>query len=968
MKCSNCGEELPKGSLICPRCGTRQTANANSGGNGGNNGGGNNRKNSSGGNGNKKIIGLVAAAVLVVVGVVFGVVKLNKSNNSYFTHNTTFEKDNLSIADENTLRYRDVSPNKSFNVGSEKGYIDVKIVDESGATPNFNIEKTNKNDRYIIKPENIWENTHTYYLSLGNYTYFTDEDMYKFNRIIFTIEKEEVEDYVFNHKIIDTISNPNIKTNVGDVVKYLDKNGKETYGKIIINSDGTKGYEEPSLVELFEKIEINKSYEADYEGIVWNENAVQEFLYDVAQSSIFDSLCMTAYADTFTDKIDFADGIIKQNTKGTKVKITLKDAKVKYENTKDGIKASLEDIGVNKLCKIDLSAKAKEKTDNTFKNISNDVKSNKILELSLGITFKDDDGKLFGKTVPKGTEIGLEFTKKIALVLKYDIDAGWLYVNSFDIQLLYGEGDSIEASAKIKYKALKSEEKPIIDITKGNTELWYKKDFLQTEKIFQLLTIPIPLPPAISAVLHPSVELQVKANLLTEGNLKYKTGNFNKSKYGIEYLKGELVFSKVIDISGDSSFSLEGKINGKGGIAAIARIKIGALQTYPVDLSINAEGGAYFKGNGTFEIKSSKSLVVEESLNIDFNEVKVSADIGASLPPDSNKVEASGTLDLEMGMYIDAYLDGKINIIKPIVNDRVYFFNKEIPFTQQTLTTEPENISATYVGDIGSIKNFGPYSFIVVDKNIENGTALLVAVNGVESKPYYVGNDGINTATLTWANSSLRKYLNGDFLKKFESGDLSAIYECEVKAEDNPRGVKGGEDTTDKVFILSKSELEKYFKKKEDRQLKASNEAVSQGAYVCAEDNKDKNYVKGNTVYWVRNPGTLLSAMNVNSDGSINEIGPDVGRKDICVRPAMWIRYTTEGKKLSERLKDVNDGIINNNLSNYSASGGGGGGTRLSNYSAGRGGGHSGGGGHGGRARVEGGNGTSGGSSGGGTR
>ena len=105
MRCSNCGAELTNGSLICPRCGARQAGGGN-GGNGKVRNGGNGRN---GGGG--KIVAIVAALILVAVGTIVGinVTRNNTNASSSFTHDTTFNKDNLTITDENTLRYRDVA-------------------------------------------------------------------------------------------------------------------------------------------------------------------------------------------------------------------------------------------------------------------------------------------------------------------------------------------------------------------------------------------------------------------------------------------------------------------------------------------------------------------------------------------------------------------------------------------------------------------------------------------------------------------------------------------------------------------------------------------------------------------------------------------------------------------------------------------------------------------------------------------
>lgn len=57
---------------------------------------------------------------------------------------------------------------------------------------------------------------------------------------------------------------------------------------------------------------------------------------------------------------------------------------------------------------------------------------------------------------------------------------------------------------------------------------------------------------------------------------------------------------------------------------------------------------------------------------------------------------------------------------------------------------------------------------------------------------------------ITWADCSLRKYLNGEFYDKFNTTDKSRIIPVINKNHDNQwYGSNGGADTQDSIFILS---------------------------------------------------------------------------------------------------------------------------------------------------------------------
>ena len=117
----------------------------------------------------------------------------------------------------------------------------------------------------------------------------------------------------------------------------------------------------------------------------------------------------------------------------------------------------------------------------------------------------------------------------------------------------------------------------------------------------------------------------------------------------------------------------------------------------------------------------------------------------------------------------------------------------------------------------------------------------------------------------------------------FNSKEQEKILTTTVKAEDNSKyGTEAGEDTEDKVFLLSIDEAENLFFSREDRQCKPTEYAVSQGVW--------KHEDMGNCNWWLRSPGyNSFLASGVYSNGYAFHLGSNVCYFNLGVRPAMWL-------------------------------------------------------------------------------
>ena len=103
-----------------------------------------------------------------------------------------------------------------------------------------------------------------------------------------------------------------------------------------------------------------------------------------------------------------------------------------------------------------------------------------------------------------------------------------------------------------------------------------------------------------------------------------------------------------------------------------------------------------------------------------------------------------------------------------------------------------------------------------------------------------------------------------------------------IKNEDNSEnGTSGGNDTEDKVFLLSEKEAETLFSNDEERIAKATEYAEKSGVYV----NEKKA-----AWWWLRSPGSSSRrAAGVLDDGWIFVDGYYVDSNDAGVRPALHL-------------------------------------------------------------------------------
>ena len=169
-----------------------------------------------------------------------------------------------------------------------------------------------------------------------------------------------------------------------------------------------------------------------------------------------------------------------------------------------------------------------------------------------------------------------------------------------------------------------------------------------------------------------------------------------------------------------------------------------------------------------------------------------------------------------------------------------------------------------------------PIEWIVMKK--EGNQVLLLSKYVLDAKPY-----NKELEDVTWETSDIRQWLNNEFYTTaFNKAEKARIQTSLIKNKDNSEyGTSGGNDTEDKVFLLSKKEAKTLFLYNEEKIAKATEYAEKSGVYV----NEEKA-----ACWWLRSPGYKSdNAAEVDYDGWVYRHGYDVDGNHDGVRPALHL-------------------------------------------------------------------------------
>jgi len=198
--------------------------------------------------------------------------------------------------------------------------------------------------------------------------------------------------------------------------------------------------------------------------------------------------------------------------------------------------------------------------------------------------------------------------------------------------------------------------------------------------------------------------------------------------------------------------------------------------------------------------------------------------------------------------------------------------------------------------EVGDTIPFGDWDWRVLD--VQDGRILIITESVIEKRPY-----NLEPAHVKWETCALRRYLNGEFLQKFTEDEQSRIAETSIRNPDNIWfETNGGNDTTDKVFLLSLEEVDGYFgdsgdyqnkrRKKYEGQYPDGKWVPSDGGYAFSNANDSDRIAKHDGQspwWWLRSTGDSFNGASVNGDGSVFVYGGSALYDTGGVRPVLWL-------------------------------------------------------------------------------
>lgn len=215
-----------------------------------------------------------------------------------------------------------------------------------------------------------------------------------------------------------------------------------------------------------------------------------------------------------------------------------------------------------------------------------------------------------------------------------------------------------------------------------------------------------------------------------------------------------------------------------------------------------------------------------------------------------------------------------------------------------------------------------PIEWIILEKNKDDGTAVLLSKYAIEAKPYNAmpENTADSKRNAIWEKSTLRKWLNDEFYNtafneqeketienasltnlkgtgKFTKDFVEHWQKWDIDFSgflDESWETSSGSDTKDKVWLLSTADIEKYtdvLALGKEMQAKPTPYTKSK-AEICDSALCKKNNAYGFCNWWLRTAGYKQDdAAYIHSDGNIYSFGMVAdNEKSGTVRPAIKIR------------------------------------------------------------------------------
>jgi len=196
------------------------------------------------------------------------------------------------------------------------------------------------------------------------------------------------------------------------------------------------------------------------------------------------------------------------------------------------------------------------------------------------------------------------------------------------------------------------------------------------------------------------------------------------------------------------------------------------------------------------------------------------------------------------------------------------------------------HISDSISAEAGEVITFGDHTWLVLE--VLDDHALLIKENSFRAG---LGQYNNVYTGVTWEASFVRHYLSDEFLHRFSPRERARIRETLVVNNYNPWfHLSGGNDTLDRIFLLSIEEVVHYFG---DSGLLDDSESSDWwwGIYDAYNDARRAVDLDGNYAWmWLRSRGSRPAlGTGVDGAGAISISGTGVSNTAGRVRPVLWL-------------------------------------------------------------------------------
>ena len=198
-----------------------------------------------------------------------------------------------------------------------------------------------------------------------------------------------------------------------------------------------------------------------------------------------------------------------------------------------------------------------------------------------------------------------------------------------------------------------------------------------------------------------------------------------------------------------------------------------------------------------------------------------------------------------------------------------------------------------------------PKKWIILKVFEKDHTALLSSLESAGTVPYHSN----SREQVSWADCSLRKWLNSDYLSDFRTADFHAI-----RKNHTPASESGSETVEDDVFILSREEAGDLFEDDAERTL--HDESADQRYRLPWESWREPSrwWLRADAVYDDMRNETMVPVCD--EKGNLDNCRSVSTRKN-GVRPCMWVQQSALRKTQELELEYLNIRLLEKSREDY---------------------------------------------------